>query len=91
MYYFSFQICSFDASLISTIPTKHCGRSEQHGQNISPGSRGTSPSASVLPSPKERRVVVPGIGTAVQVSYVDIQTSKLHHLPVTDFKTLISQ
>ena len=81
-------MCSYDASLMSTIPTKHCGSSVQHRQNISPASRGTSPSASVLPSPKERRVVVPGIGTAVQVSCVDVHTPKLHHHPVTDFKTI---
>jgi len=88
VYCFSFQMCSFDVSLMSTIPTKHCGSSVQPGQNISPASRGTSPTASVLPSPRERRVVVPGIGTAVQVSCVDIQTSRLRHLPVKEFKTL---
>jgi hypothetical protein len=94
-------MCSFDASLMSTIPTKHCGSSVQCGQNISPPSRGTSPSASVLPSPKERRVVVPGIGTAVQVSCIEtlsqflsliillyVQASKLHLLPVTGFRTV---
>lgn len=70
------ELCSFDVSLMSTNPTKHCGSSVQHGQNISPASRGTSPSASVRPSPKERRVVVPGIGTAVQLPSGEMQ---VHH------------
>jgi hypothetical protein len=80
-------MCTFDVSLISTMPTKHGGSSVQYGQNITSTNKVSSPSTTVLPSPKERRVTVPGIGMAVQVSY--IQMSKFHYL-VISFLNLVA-
>jgi hypothetical protein len=65
---FSFQVCSFDVSVVSSIPIKHCGSSVQRAQNTSPSSRRASPSASIIPTPKERKVIVPEIGMAMQVN-----------------------
>lgn len=65
---FSFQVCSFDVSVVSSIPTKHCGSSVQRAQNTSPSSRRASPSASIILAPKERKVIVPEIGMAMQVN-----------------------
>ncbi|PNF27102.1 hypothetical protein B7P43_G08540 [Cryptotermes secundus] len=67
---------SCDVSVVSTIPTKHCGSAVQHGQNITPSSRGASPSSSHLQSLKTIKAFVPGVGMAVQLPSGEVQ---VHH------------